>query len=55
MKPITVHVALVLGLLVPQAVIAETMPPSVEESQAEPVIYVGERTPNPFFYDGKFL
>lgn len=42
-----------LGLSVAQTTIAQDMPPSVEESAKEPIRYVGDRVPDPLYFDGK--
>ena len=43
----------VLGLCLAQNSVAQSMPPSIEESAKEPVIYVGDRAPDAFYFDGK--
>jgi hypothetical protein len=53
MKRAITLMAVVLGLGVINASAAQTMPPSIEESAKEPVKYVGDRVPDPLYFDGK--
>jgi len=36
-----------------QAMAGQAMPPPIDESAKEPIRYVGERVPDPYYYDGK--
>ncbi len=42
-----------LALLLPLVSYAATMPPPIEESQKEPVRYVGDRVPDKAYFDGR--
>ena len=44
---------IVLALIAPLAIMAQVMPPSIEESASEPVIYDGDRIPDARYFDGK--
>ncbi len=53
MRTVITCIAMTYGLIFAQTTIAQTMPPSIEDSENEPVVYVGDRIPDPLYFDGK--
>ncbi len=53
MHRLTVLLAVFVAVLPESVAVAQPMPPSTEESAREPIRYIGDRVPDPYYFDGK--